>query len=236
MQPPHEFKPNLILLPHPLTTEGREVEYAAIRRNDTLASFLRRNEILPAPTAPIRVVVNGEYIPAAEWRKRRLSVGDHIEMRSMAQGSFGRIIGMIVIAIAAVWVGGLAAMAYTGTTSTAAAVAAGGGMVMAGVAAAVNILGGMLLNAVLPAQQEQTGKYGSATSSPTYSLSGSSNSLRRYEPMPLKANTDSVSTAPLSSWPVSRPTMVMIGSIAFFSTCRRVMSPRARPLAFAVRT
>ena len=49
--------------------------------------------------------------------------------------------------------------------------------------------------------------------------------------MPLKANTDSVSTAPASSAPVCRPMVVDTGSIALRSTCRRVIRPGARPLA-----
>ena len=54
--------------------------------------------------------------------------------------------------------------------------------------------------------------------------------------MPLKANTDSVSTAPASRAPVCRPIVVETGSIALRSTCRRVISPAASPLAVAVRT
>lgn len=178
------MSPNLILLPHPVSTDGREMEYQEIGRNETLQSFLRRLEILPADPLAWAVSINGEWIAPERWAKRRLRQRDMIEMRCVAQGGDTmRMVGMLAIAVAAAYTGGLAAAAYGGY-ATAAGAAAG---VLT--SSAITLGGGMLLNKVMPIGKELEGKYASDTASATYSLSASSNAARPYEPMPLIIGT-----------------------------------------------
>lgn len=173
--------PNLVLLPHPATTEGRELVCRPIRKNETLRAYLRRLEILPADTGAWALSVNSQFVPPEKWAKRRLRASDLIEMRRVARDdSTMRMVGMLALAVAAAYTGGAAAAAYGAAAGSAAFTG-----ISIGVSAAVTIAGGMVLNQVLPVNAEQENKYSADTASATYSLSASSNSARPYEPMPL---------------------------------------------------
>ncbi|MGL6046622.1 MAG: TipJ family phage tail tip protein, partial [Vogesella sp.] len=167
-------------LPHPLTTDGRQVYAEPPKRNETLGGSLRRLGI-EVDTHPHAVLVNGRSLGEA-WAKYRLRKGDQILIRAVVRGGGGgggnkvlRTVAMIALVVAAVYTGGAAAAAW-GTAWGAAA------------QAGVMIAGSMLINAVLPPPMPTTGSIGAGASvqqSPTYSLSGARNRIRKYEPMPL---------------------------------------------------
>jgi len=168
-------------LPHPLTTDGRQVYTEPPKRNETLGGYVRRLGI-EVDTHPHSILVNGRALGEA-WAKYRLRKGDQILIRAVVRGGGGggsgkvlRTVALVAIAVAA----GPMAGALTG--------AASGTMMYAAAQAGIMIAGSMLVNAVLPPPTASAGTLGSSGSveqSPTYSLTGARNRIRQFEPMPL---------------------------------------------------
>lgn len=167
-------KPKLVHLPHPLTTNGRQVIYEAFRRNETLGGYLRRLQI-EVDRAPLAVQVNGR--PLADWRRYRLRGGDFIEVRAVVAGGGGgkilRTVAMVALVLAAPQLGPMLA----GTIGVSATV--GTALVMLG--------GSMLINALLPPPMPDLGGLGGRdySVSNNYALSGARNRARTFAPMPL---------------------------------------------------
>ena len=168
-------------LPHPLTTDGRQVYTEPPKRNETLGRYVRRLGI-EVDTHPHAILVNGRALGEA-WATYRLRKGDQILIRAVVRGGGGggsgkvlRTVALVAIAVAA----GPMAGALTG--------AASGTMLYAAAQAGIMIAGSMLVNAVLPPPTASAGTLGNSSSveqSPTYSLTGARNRVRQFEPMPL---------------------------------------------------
>ncbi|MBM2884911.1 DUF1983 domain-containing protein [Chromobacterium phragmitis] len=174
-------KPNLVHLPHPLTTAGRRVVYEDHLRNETLGGYLRRLQI-EVDRGPLAVCVNGK--PVADWRGYRLRRGDYVEVRAVVQGGGGarkvlRTVAMVALVVTAAAFGP-AVGGVLGFSTQMGAMAAGTGLIMLG--------GSMLVNALLPPPMPEmpslTGR-GDASFSQNYALSGARNRARVFAPMPL---------------------------------------------------
>ncbi len=167
-------------LPHPLTTDGRQVYTEPPKRNETLGGYLRRLGI-EVDTHPHAILVNGRSLGEA-WAKYRLRKHDQVVVRAVVRGGGGgggagkvlRTVALIVLAIYAPEVA--ANIGATGAMATATTMA-------------VMVAGSMIINAVLPPVMPSSGSIGSAGNgveqSPTYALTGARNRIRKYEPMPL---------------------------------------------------
>ena len=166
-------------LPHPLTTAGRQVYTLPPKRTETLGGYLRRLGI-EVDTHPHAILVNGRSLGEA-WAKYRLRKDDQVVVRAVVRGGGGggagkvlRTVALIVLAIYAPEVA--ANIGATGAMATATTMA-------------VMVAGSMIINAVLPPVMPSSGSIGSAGNgveqSPTYSLTGARNRIRKYEPMPL---------------------------------------------------
>jgi predicted phage tail protein len=162
------------------------------RKTYTLDRYLPLGE-----ATDVVVSLNGLAIDRERFAKTRLQPNDFIVICPVPQGGGGkgifRIVGMIAIAVASVYTGGLAAAAYTGAASASAAAAAGLGttfaMVQAGVAAAVTIAGSMLLNAVLPPAVATVNTNSGLAASSTYGADGAKNTAAEMIPTPVAYGT-----------------------------------------------
>jgi hypothetical protein len=136
------------------------------------------------------VSLNGRAIEREKFAKTRLQPNDFIVICPVPRGGGGkgifRIVGMIAIAVASVYTGGLAAMAYTGAATVGAATATMGGMMaMAAASAAVTIAGSMLLNAILPPAVPTVSTGSGLAASSTYGVDGAKNTADEMLPNPV---------------------------------------------------
>lgn len=187
----------LVINPHPLTLEGRQVlRGAELRPGETLAAFLARHEVDLARGDWV-VTIGGAHVPAMMWSRTRPRHGQLIECRRVA----GRQVIALVAIVFVAWVtmgAGLAALgvgAQAGMTAGAIASAGVGGLagalgMSAGFAAlAVNagamMLGSMLVNKLLAPPRPRMPSFEAQSTSQTYSVSGGRNAKRPYEPLGL---------------------------------------------------
>lgn len=171
-------------LPHPLTTDGRQVYAEPPIRNETVGGYLRRLGI-EVDTHPHAVLVNGRSLGEA-WAKYRLRKGDQILIRAVVRsggGNAGKVLRTVALVAIAIYAGPLAGALTVGEF------AAFAGANTLAMQAGIMIAGSMLVNAVLPPPMPSSSAVGAGTASveqsPTYSLSGARNRIRKYEPMPL---------------------------------------------------
>ena len=171
-------------LPHPLTTDGRQVYTEPPKRNETLGGYLRRLGI-EVDTHPHAILVNGRALGEA-WAKYRLRKGDQILIRAVVRGgggNAGKVLRTVALVAIAIYAGPLAGALTVGEF------AAFAGANTLAMQAGIMIAGSMLVNAVLPPPMPSSSAVGAGTASveqsPTYSLTGARNRIRKYEPMPL---------------------------------------------------
>lgn len=171
-------------LPHPLTTDGRQVYTEPPKRNETLGGYLRRLGI-EVDTHPHAIMVNGRTLGEA-WAKYRLRKGDQILIRAVVRGGGGGGSGKVLRTVALVAIAVMAGPAAGALTVGEFAAFAGANTLA--MQAGIMIAGSMLVNAVLPPPTASAGTLGNSSSveqSPTYSLTGARNRIRQFEPMPL---------------------------------------------------
>lgn len=168
------------LLPHPVTTEGREIAEVAVE-GATLADLVAR--YWRGPGAPVAAVNHGIIAPG-EWVSRRPRPGDVVTLRAAVAGGDDtdplRTVAQIAILVAAIKFGGpLGAAIIGGSATSAGAIALGSGLITFG--------GGLILDALIPAQLPDAGDAPSAAPAgePSYSLAGGHNLARPYGPLPL---------------------------------------------------
>lgn len=136
--------------------------------------------------AEARIFIGGSEVPRELWKHCRPKAGTEITYRAVLRNSgAGRALLMVAIAVAAVYTGGLAAMAFTGATTVAGATASvGGAMVYAATAAAVNVIGALLVNAIFPVRPPEAPEVPGQGKQMSM-LQGGSNQLSPYGAVPL---------------------------------------------------
>lgn len=173
---------SLVVLPHPLTLEGRSMTQGAeLRPGDTLVEFLSRAGVDTA-RGDWTVTIGGAAVPAMMWGRTRPRHGQVIEVRRRAQKNALRLVAMIALAY------------VTFGASTTIGVAMGfeaGGFAAFAINSAVYIAGTVLINKLLPPTRAHFGAYDNATGQ-TYSLAGGRNRMRPYEPLGLLFGTTKV--------------------------------------------
>lgn len=174
--------PRVVFCPHPLMPwRERQLIYAPPRPHERLDVYLSRViGVLPEPCV---VTVGDCRVPSSAWPLVTVKPGVVIGVAVAVAGgdsnggsNVGRVIATIAVMVASYYTGGAVGAAY----------GAGWGAVAG---AAVSFVGMMAVNALFPfPTQDLSGLSGESTS-PTYSLSGGSNRVRRYEPLPLVIGT-----------------------------------------------
>lgn len=175
--------------PHPVCpVAGRELRQHVWRAGETMRELLLRQGL--DAQQEIAIYLNGRLLTVDEWDSVCPQPDDLINVQAVVSGgggdegggsNVGKAILSIVIAVVAWEVGGWAALEWGFAEGTASYMA-----VSAGVSAVVSMAGNMVVGALFrPSGKSLSNASGESATSPTYSLSGGSNSLRPYEPMPV---------------------------------------------------
>lgn len=140
--------PSLIHLPHPLTTAGKVMSYAAFLPGETLGAYLERTDTRVA-NAPMHVWHNGYPVPASLWKRLIPRDGDQIMIRAKMEGGGGggkvlRTVAMIALVVVAAWAGGAYGAALANTLNVSAAT--GSALISAG----IMIGGSLIINPMIP--------------------------------------------------------------------------------------
>ncbi len=182
----------IVHAPHPvLPTVGRTVRQHGWRPGETLRELLLRQGFDAGQE--IVILLNDRLLTVAEWDSVCPQPDDLITVQAVVSGggdddggsNVGQIVATIVVIAVAYFTG-----VYVGGEWAAAGMAAetgiSAGAVQAVVGAAVTMAGNMVVGALFkPSGRGLSAANGLGDTSPTYSLSGGSNSLRPYEPMPV---------------------------------------------------
>jgi hypothetical protein len=136
----------------------------------TVKPFTRLRDLAPDTRSPLVLRHNGAWLLRADW-DRIVAPGDMIEWHELLQGgnNDSRTVLQIVVLIVSIWAPG--AMGLTGWQAAA-------------TSAAINIGGTLLVNAILPIQQPNTGQGGASPGS-VYSVTTSANQARLGQPIPV---------------------------------------------------
>lgn len=177
---------SLVHSPHPLlAAAGRQHYMAPFAPGESILSYLNRNEIRLG-LQPLILTLNGVQIPQDQWGTTFPCSGQIIHLRATVQGGDSnplRTVLMLAVMVAAPIYGvqlgasmGLSTATIAGTTMSVASVVGVAVISMAGVA---------LVNTLVPPPTPHLPQYNQDNPSPTYSLSGGTNSARLFEPLPL---------------------------------------------------
>lgn len=180
-------KPALIVHPHALVGDGTTQHVAGFLPGETLGAYIKRTGVI-VPAGPVVVWHNGYRVPDALWRRLIPRMGDQVIIRARVLGGGGgggskilRTVAMVALVIAAPHI------ATALNTSLGLGFAAGS-VGMGALTAGVMIGGSLLINALLPPPKPTMGQLGTGQkyeSSPTYSIQGGRNRMRKWEPMTL---------------------------------------------------
>lgn len=176
-EPPFKRRPGLlpersaqlVVTPHPLTTQGQTSVAVLMEDGETLLAVLQRHGV----TDTWIVEVGGLQVPALMWGRTRVHHAQVIECRQAVQKD---VVKIIAIAALAFYAPTLAA-GLLGTGASALAVSITGALILAA--------GAMVINKLLPPPKRGGMDLAVNTTEPTYSLSGGRNQMRIWQPMSL---------------------------------------------------
>lgn len=179
MQPIESIRQaSLVFSPHPLLASAdRRVIYTPPMPGQSIAQYLDHVGLNLA-SMPVVLTLNGEVIPREEWALTFPQGNAMIAIRATVHNgdgggsNIGRMVATIAVMIAAYYTGGAAASAY-------------GGLAGAAASAVVTVAGMALVNSLYPPPQPNLSRAAGDNASPTYSISGSRNRIRQFEPLPL---------------------------------------------------
>ncbi len=186
-----ERAPNVVFCPHPLMpAQDRRLIFEVPRAGERLDAYLVR--VVGRLPEPCVVTIGDRVVPRDWWHRVTVKPGTVVRVAAAVAGGDGSDVGRIVLTIAiialAAYTGGLAAGAL-GWAGGTAAMTAGQMVAYYAASAAVMTVGMMAVNALMPLPKNDLSRASGEAASPTYSLSGSSNRARRYEPLPLAIGT-----------------------------------------------
>lgn len=177
MNLPAVVQPKAIYSPHPLSAgANRELFYCAFEAGESVSDYLIRNNIYPVKVNNFILSINDIRLSVEQWDAVFPTNGDLITLRACVHGGGdgGSNPLRTILTIAVLVASGGAASALLGI--------AGSGAALAGTTALISVGGMLLVNALVPLK---TAAVDDKQPSPTYSLSGSVNRARLFEPLPL---------------------------------------------------
>ena len=172
----------LTAVPHPLKTERITTAIPAGTTVDKVADWIVKEYKIPEEIkSKVTILVNTKVIPKDEWSTTAIQDNDVVDYRAVAGEDGFRVLASFAIAFAAPY---LAAGLLGYGVSAAGVIAAGaaGAATFAATTIAVNIAGGLLLNAIAPITQPRTEDPGQ--SEKAYMVIGGSNNMVPYENIP----------------------------------------------------
>lgn len=170
---------SLVYCPHPLTSAGRKVLTAPFRLGESIAAYLERQGVVFHQ--PVLLALDGETIPQEDWGNTYPRPGQVVAVRALVRNGGGGgsdpVRSLLQIAVS------MAIMPVFGWGSLMTVSKVGGALI----AGAFAVGAGALINAIAPIPQPNLARSGGLGlgASPTYSLAGSQNRARLYEPLPL---------------------------------------------------
>lgn len=174
-----KFNPVVTVSPHPLLPgKDRELLYDPFYPGETIGQYIERHGLSRKygldGRRPVVCTIQDRRVPFALWPHIRPKPGTIVQFHAVVRGSgdgnkVGRTIGTILVAAAAYWVGGAVGASY-------------GKFIGAVASGATAVIGGMVVNELFPPPKSHLPQLGD--DSPTYSVAGGTNEMRRYEPMP----------------------------------------------------
>jgi len=188
----HSTAVQLIACPKPFSTARIERE---VPEGGTIAEMLRAIGLNPDPLFA-RVFIDDRLILKAEWEFARPKAAQLVTVRVIPTGGGGggkdalRIVAMIGVVVAAAFTagGGLAATAGLFSGGAFGAVTGAGfgvgGLGSAAAGIGVSIFGALAVSALIPPAAPKLQDLSRLNLSPTLSLTGSSNQLAPYAPIP----------------------------------------------------
>lgn len=179
--------------PHPLKTVRIDTTMPPGSTISQMIRLLERDNQIPAGLKTSAVVfVDSEIIPADQWDVYIPAPGTRIEYRIVPEGSVGRLLGIIAIAVFAWYAapmlvggswGGMGALSTAAGTGAFGLSAAATGALAA---SAINMVGGLLLNAIFPVRPP---KIDGNAGKPLYQLQGGANQSSPYGAIPVVLGT-----------------------------------------------
>lgn len=175
---------NVTYAPHPLTTQGRETRLARWEEGRTI-----REHLIDCGVDTEREIViyhNTRLLTVSEWDVVCPRPGDFLHVEGVVSGGGDgsnpiAVILSIVVMIFAPYLApaliGIEGAAVMGSAMTA--------FVSSAITAAVTIAGNLIISAMFKPSQSSSATQSIEAASPTYSLSGGSNRIRPYEPLPV---------------------------------------------------
>jgi len=188
---PNSAALDVVACPHPLKTLRLDAQMPTGMTLAAMAEEIRRQSGISRKLPKDAVIaIDGEYIPRERWAVTVPPPGARVEYRAVMRGSgAGRMLAMIAIMVVAWYAAPL--IVGTAATSTAAATGLGGsifGLSSAAsiglVSAGINMVGGLLLNAIFPVRPPSLGGTG-AGPRPMSMLQGGSNQPNKYGAVPV---------------------------------------------------
>lgn len=178
-EPPFKRRPGLlpersaqlVVTPHPLTTQGQTSVAVLMQDGETLLAVLQRHGV----TDTWIVEVGGLQVPALMWGRTRVHHAQVIECRPAVQEEVVKIIAFAALAYFTLGAGAGWLATTTGLSGVTLSIA--GALVFAA--------GAMVINKLLPPPKRGSMDLAVNTTEPTYSLSGGRNQMRIWQPMSL---------------------------------------------------
>lgn len=170
-------------LPHPLAIDARQMLPSIFAPGRTL-----REHLLAAGIDPHREIVvyhNACLVEVERWDVIEPVPGDFIVVEAVVSGGDDSNPIASILSIALMVFAPYAASALIGINEAAVLGSTLTGIVQMGIQAAVVIGGNLLISKIFSPHQASSSTRSIKQESPTYSLSGGSNRLRPYEPLPL---------------------------------------------------
>lgn len=163
--------------PHPLKTLRIEREVGQGQNLAQIAATVRGDANIRVSDDAV-IAVDGQYIPKSEWERYYPKPGSRIEYRATVTGSgAGRMLAMVAV-MAVAWQ--FAPMLVSGMGITAAAGFSAGqiGFATAAVSMGINMVGGLLINAIFPVRPPKMGD--TSAGRPMHMLQGGANQRAPY--------------------------------------------------------
>ena len=165
--------PLVTVWPHPVTTEGRETRLITIDGTVTAADLV--HEHLPdAHPDEIVVALDGEILPPGGWDAPVPLSARQITISIQPGRDILRVVALIAISVVAPYA---TPALFPGLTA--------GTFAFAAATAGIAVVGGILVNALIPVRGPDLSGPENREVAPVFSLSGGGNRARLYEPLPL---------------------------------------------------
>ena len=159
----------LDVLPHPITTEGRYTERFEVVDGTTIAALLSE---VTAESDDFAIILDGDYIPAAEWAEQELSDSLVLQVRRTVQGDDSNPIAVILTIVILIYAPQLAGVFFEVGTAA-----------YFGATAVIGFAGILAVNTLFPPRTPDTDSGDSGQIERQYSIAAGSNPIRTFQPL-----------------------------------------------------